>query len=159
MPKKILPRIAKVFPGLTRSTLIVCWLDGSRNIVDVSETLAKFKFYEPLRGNEALFRKVQLGEYGTDVVWTDNLDMSANTLWRLAQEQAGTAMTADAFRHWREDNGYTLDSAAQALGLSRRTVAHYEQGGKLIPKIVVLAIRGLNSTVQPLQGAEQISLP
>ena len=31
---------------------------------------------------------MQVGEYGTDIVWRDGLDMSNDTLWRLAQEQA-----------------------------------------------------------------------
>ena len=38
-----------------------------------------------------------------------------DTLWRLAQEQAGVTMSPEAFRHWRERRAYTLDAAAQAL--------------------------------------------
>ena len=48
------------------------------------------------------FRQVRVGEHGTVVVWTDEIDMAADKLWRLAQEQAGETMTPDAFRHWRE---------------------------------------------------------
>jgi hypothetical protein len=59
---------------------------------------------------------------GTDVVWTNDVDMAADTLWRLAQEQVGETMAPDAFRHWRERKAYTLDEAACALGLSRRMV-------------------------------------
>jgi transcriptional regulator with XRE-family HTH domain len=69
--------------------------------------------------------------------------MAADTLWRLAQEQAGVTMSSDAFKRWRERKAYTLDSAARALGLSRRMVAYYEQGEKPIPRVVALAARAL----------------
>ncbi len=68
------------------------------------------------------------------------------TLWRLAQEQSGATMTAEAFRRWREAHAYSLDAAAAALGLSRRTIAYYEQGEKPIPRVVALATRGLELT-------------
>ena len=56
--------------------------------------------------------------------------MSADMLWRLAQEQTGHTMSPDAFRNWRERRALTLDAAANALGLSRRMVAYYEQGDR-----------------------------
>ena len=64
-------------------------------------------------------------------------------LRRLAQEQSGTTMSPEAFRHRRERHAYTLDSAAQALGVSRRMVAYYEQRAKPIPRVVALATRAL----------------
>jgi predicted transcriptional regulator len=87
---------------------------------------------------------VHVGDLGTDIVWTDEIDMAADTIWRLAQEQTGFTMSADAFRHWRERNALTLDGAAQALGLSRRIIAYYEQGVKPIPRVVALATRALD---------------
>jgi len=70
--------------------------------------------------------------------------MSADTLWRLAQEQAGVTMSPEAFKHRRERKAYTLDAAARALGISRRMVAYYEQGAKPIPRVVALATHGLD---------------
>lgn len=58
-------------------------------------------------------------------------------------------MSPAAFKCWRERKAYMLDSAAQALGISRRMVAYYEQGEKAIPRVVALAVRALapeNST-------------
>jgi len=77
-------------------------------------------------------------------VWTDDLDMSADTLRRLAQEQSGATMSADAFHAWRLRKDYTLEDAAIALGLSRRTVAYYDHGDKPIPRTVALATLGLD---------------
>ena len=59
---------------------------------------------------------VRVGEHGTDIVWSDEIDMAADTLWRLAQEQAGITMSPDAFKHWRERQAFTLDTAARGAG-------------------------------------------
>jgi DNA-binding XRE family transcriptional regulator len=143
MPKKTLPRILAVTADTKPLTLRIRWDKGEESQVDVSGLIETFRLYEPLRRSPELFTRVRVGEYGVDVVWSDEIDISADTLWRLAQEQSGATMSPDAFRHWRERKAYTLDVAARALGLSRRTVAYYEQGAKPIPRIVALATRGL----------------
>ena len=143
MPKRVVPRIVAVRPGEVPLTLHVGWDRGGENSVDVSGMVASYRVYTSLRNSPGLFHQVQVGEYGTDVVWPGGIDMSADTLWRLAQEQAGATMTAEAFRHWRERKAYTLDEAARALGLSRRMVAYYEQGNRPIPRVVALATRSL----------------
>ena len=145
MPRKALPRIVSVAPGKKPLMLRVRWETGDDTPVDVSGLINSFRFYAPLRENPGLFRRVRVGEYGTDLVWNDDLDMSNDTLWRLAQEQSGATMSADAFRQWRQSRGLTLDRAAKALGLSRRMIAYYEKGERPIPRIVALATRGLEA--------------
>ena len=144
MPKKVLPRIVAVEADKKPLTLRIRWDKGDESRVDVSGLIETFRVYEPLRRSPKLFRQVRVGEYGTDVVWSDEIDMPADTLWRLAQEQAGVTMSPDAFRRWRERRATTLDAAAHALGVSRRMVAYYEQGAKPIPRVVALATRGLD---------------
>ena len=144
MPRRVLPRIMAVTAGTKPMTLSVRWDKGDESLVDVSGMIATFRVYAPLRQSPGLFRQVRVGEYGTDVVWPQGIDMSADTLWRLAQEQAGATMTPEDFRHWRERKAYTLDAAAKALGISRRMVAYYEQGNRAIPRVVALATRGLD---------------
>ena len=143
MPKKTLPRIVAVTADKKPLTLRIGWDKEDQSVVDVSGLIETFRVYEPLRRSPELFAQVRLGEYGADVVWPDDIDMSADTLWRLAQEQTGETMSPDAFKHWRERKAYTLDAAARALGVSRRMVAYYEQGAKPIPRVVALATRGL----------------
>ena len=143
MPKKIIARIAAVAAGKTPLTLRIRWQSGEESEIDVSGPVGIFALYEPLRRSPNLFCQVRLGEYGTDVVWTDEIDMSADTLWRLSREQSGLTMSPDAFKEWRERRALTLDAAAQALGLSRRMVAYYEQGAKPIPRVVALATKAL----------------
>jgi DNA-binding transcriptional regulator YiaG len=145
MPRKVLPRLTAVVPGSKGFCLKLRWDTGKEGVVDIGQIVERFRVYEPLRRSPKLFRKVHLGEHGTDVVWSEEIDMSADTLWRLAQEQSGATMTAESFHAWRARNGYTLEEAARALGISRRMIAYYEQGEKPIPRVVALATRALEA--------------
>jgi hypothetical protein len=144
MPKKTLPRIEEVAAGEQPLTLRVRWAEGGESLVDVSGMIEAFRIFAPLRSDPEMFAAVTVGEYGTHVAWSDEIDMAASTLWRLAQEQSGATITAEAFRRWRERKAYTLDTAAQALGLSRRIVAYYDRGTRPIPRTVALAVKALD---------------
>ncbi len=148
MPKKLLPRIAAVSPGDRPLSLRIVWIHGGESLVDVSGLIQTFRVYAPLRQSTELFQQVRVGEYGTDIVWSDELDIPADTLWRLAQEQSGATISAEAFHNWRKRKAYTLDEAAVALGISRRMVAYYDHGDKPIPRVVALATRGLDSNLE-----------
>ena len=143
MPKRTLPRIVAVEVGPEPLALQVRWGHGGESVIDLSGMIDTFRVFAPLRRDPGMFATVKVGELGADIVWNDEIDMAASTLWRLAQEQSGATMSADAFRHWRKRKAYTLDSAAQALGLSRRIVAYYDRGAKPIPRTVALATRAL----------------
>jgi hypothetical protein len=143
MPRKTIPRIEDVALGEQPFTLRIRWSHGEDSVIDVSGIIETYRVYAPLRSNPDSFAAVKVGEYGTHIAWTDDIDMAASTLGRLAQEQSGATMTADAFRRWRERQAYTLDAAARALGLSRRIVAYYDQGEKPIPRTVALAAKAL----------------
>jgi DNA-binding XRE family transcriptional regulator len=145
MPRKVLPRIESVAAGSKPLTLRIRWNTGDETPVDVTGIVNSVRFYSPLRNDPELFRRAKVGEFGADVVWPGGLDMSNDTLWRLAQEQAGLTMTAEAFRRWRERQAFTLDTAARALGISRRTIAYYEKGERPIPRVVALATRALEA--------------
>jgi hypothetical protein len=140
MPKKSLPRILSVEPMDKPYTLSIHWDKGNQqSVINVSGLLESFKVYAPLKASPELFQSVRVGDYGTDIVWSDDLEISADTLWRLGKEQAGITMSAADFKRWREKRAYTLDDAAEALGLSRRMVAYYDHGDKPIPRVVALA--------------------
>ncbi len=51
-------------------------------------------------------------------------------------------MAPAAFRAWMEKHAFTQEAAAKALGLSRRMIAYYVSGEKVIPKTVLLATVG-----------------
>ena len=86
MPRKTLPRIVAVSASEKPLTLRVRWDKGDQSEVDVSGFIATFRVYEPLRRSPELFAQARVGEHGADVVWLDDIDMSADTLWRLARE-------------------------------------------------------------------------
>lgn len=46
----------------------------------MSGVIETFRVYEALSRSPDLFRQVRLGDLGTDVVWTDKIDMAADTL-------------------------------------------------------------------------------
>ena len=148
MPHKRLPRITQAVAGEQPYTLHITWENGGDSLVDVSGLMTTFRLYAPLRDNPALFCQVRVGAYGTDVVWTEDVDMSADTLWRLSLEQSGVTMSGAAFHAWRVRKHYTLDEAARARGLSRRMVAYYDHGAKPIPRTVALATLGLDQLDQ-----------
>src|SRR5260370_55693 len=115
MTRKALPRIMKVAAGAEPLTLQIQWSTGEETPINAAMAINSFSFYAPLRENRDLFRQVRVGEQGADIVWPGELDMSNDTLWRLAQEQSGATMTAAAFRHWRQRPAYTLRAPAPTL--------------------------------------------
>ncbi len=145
MPRKTLPRI-KAVNALARSRkLEIHWDNGLKIRADVSGVIAKLAFYAPLRKSDRRFAAVKVGDLGTDIVWDCGIDMSADTLWRLCMEQSGLTMSSEALRNWRKKRSFSLDDAAEALGISRRMIAYYESGKKPVPRIVALATRGLDA--------------
>ena len=79
MPKKTLPRIAEVTADDQSMTLCVRWRGGLETRVDVTSLIQRFRVFEPLRLDRATFGRVRVGEHGTDVVWSEDIDMSAET--------------------------------------------------------------------------------
>lgn len=141
------PRIKNVMP-LEPFRLRIEWRDGSASEVDLSKFLHTYKIFRPLREEPALFARAEVGEWGWDVSWGGDMDISVCTLWRLALEQAGEAMRAEEFRDWRKRHNLSLTSAAQTLGLSRRMVAYYDKGERIIPKYVRLACKGAEAELR-----------
>jgi hypothetical protein len=127
-------------PG--NSMLVATWDDGTRREIDLGPVIAARAVLTPLRDAEA-FHRVHVAEDGWSVEWPAcGVDLGSAQLRRWADEQAGEAMPAVAFRAWMEGHGLTLDRAAEALGLSRRTVAYYLSGEQPVPKTVMLATEG-----------------
>jgi hypothetical protein len=84
-----------------------------------------------------MFRTVTVGDRGWNVHWTDDMEIAADTLWRLALEQGAAWLRA-----WRIGRGMTQQDAARALGVSPRMWRYYEAGTHLLPKTVRLAAIG-----------------
>jgi hypothetical protein len=138
------PRIVAVRAGEQPLTLVVTWADGKTASVDLSGVIARHRALAPLEDPEQ-FGRVRVSEWGWGVEWDDALDFGADQLRRWAGEQAGEIMPAAAFRAWRQRNGLSLAAAAEALGLSRRMIAYYDNGTWPVPKTVMLACEGYDA--------------
>ena len=135
----IAPNIKRIRVDRHRS-LHVTWRGGAESSVDVGPHLAKYAIFAPLRRRDAAFRAVKVGEWGWCAHWTDDMEVSADTLWRLSLEQGAAWIKA-----WREAHSMTQTEAATALGVSPRMWRYYEAGTHLLPKTVRLACIGLDA--------------
>ncbi|MCC6778301.1 MAG: DUF2442 domain-containing protein [Hyphomicrobiales bacterium] len=125
------------------ATLEIMWQSGEKLPVEVSRLIKRFKLYAPLR-NTALFGRAKADPWGHAVNWPGDIDMGADQLYELAREQAAE-WGPDRFAAWMEKHGLSLNAAADALGLSRRMIAHYRTGSRPIPRVVALACEGLSA--------------
>jgi len=121
--------------------LEVAWDDGHVAPVDLTEVIAARKALAPLNKKGA-FARVTVSADGWSLEWPSGVDFGAPQVRRWADEQAGEIMRVADFRAWMDAHGLTQEAAAQALGLSRRMVAYYLSGEKVIPKTVMLATEG-----------------
>jgi Protein of unknown function (DUF2442) len=121
--------------------LSLTWDDGRAATVDLAAIIAARKALAAM-ADPVHFAQVSLSADGWSIEWPDAIDFGAPQLRRWADEQAGNSMPAEAFRMWMEGHGLTLDRAAEALGLSRRTIAYYLAGEQPVPKTVLLATEG-----------------
>lgn len=142
-PKKAVShRIASVEADGRRKRLHVTWADGTWTEHDFRRRIAKLKVFAPL-ADAALFERVRVIWNGVGLEWTDEIDFAADALWYEAYPEdnpfPNLLMTAEEFRGWMAENGFTLEDAAEALGLSRRQIAYYASSEKKISKTVWLA--------------------
>jgi len=136
------PNIKGVRAGEARR-LVITWRGGMESVVDIAKHLGEFAIFAPLRSDDELFREVSVGEWGWCVHWSDELEISSDTIWRLALEQGSTWL-----RTWRKAHGTTQSEAAKALGVSPRMWRYYEAGTHLLPKTVMLAAIGFDARPQ-----------
>lgn len=120
--------------------LVVTWKGGAESVIDLSRHLAEYAIFAPLRADDGVFRKIRVGDWGWCVHWSQDMEISSDTLWRLALEQGAAWL-----RSWRTAHRMTQAEAAKALGVSPRMWRYYEAGSHLLPKTVRLASLGLDA--------------
>lgn len=120
--------------------LAITFADGVVMDVDMDKIISRYPVLLPLR-DPFLFLKAQVGEFGRNVVWSDDIDLAGDNLRAEAVEQSG-AISHERIWNWMHRNNLTLDAAAEALGISRRMLIYYRNGDKTIPKHIWLACLG-----------------
>lgn len=125
---------------LEAMNLELSYADGEAFKVDIAKVI---KGYPTLKGIRDVFSKVKLGDHGLSLVWNDDddLELASDNLRARAIEQAGD-YSHETILNWMAKHNLTLDQAAIGLGLSRRMLAYYRSGEKVVPKTVGLACIG-----------------
>ena len=117
------------------NALALRWSDGTEADVGIDRAT------RAAIGDAAQFDRVRLGDWGHSVVWPGGAELGADSLWAATLTATGRD-DARAFLEWRRAHGMSLAKAAEALGLSRRTVAYYSNGERPVPKAIQLACKG-----------------
>ena len=125
---------------LPKSRLRVVLSTGRMIEVEVSQYLST-PGYERLR-KAAFFARADVAEWGHGVSWPGDIAIPVEALYRLAREQAGQAWPTHRFNAWMKRHGLSAAQAANALGLTRRTILYYHTGAKPIPIYIALACEG-----------------
>jgi len=136
------PRFAmlKALPG---HRLQMTFIDGSEATVDFTPFFDENPGLEPLR-DEAAFAQVCIAE---DAGWTAewpqyDIQIGADTLWLDAQAQNAPDENTRIFAQWRARNCLSLGQAAQALGMTPRTISAYGSSKRPVPRYIALAVKG-----------------
>lgn len=133
-----LPRLKGV-KALPSARLKIAWRKGGSTVCDLTGLIARSHVLAPLK-DAANFAKAKVIDWGAGVGWPNGLDLSAQTLQRIAAEQA--AFDAASFRAWQVALGLSNQEAADALGLTLGTIKNY-RGGHAIPPAVAVACRAM----------------
>jgi Protein of unknown function (DUF2442) len=81
------PNVRGVRAGKGRC-LAVTWKGGAESLIDVIHHINAYAVFAPLRKDSKLFRRVAVGEWGWCVRWSEEMEIPADTLWRLASNRA-----------------------------------------------------------------------
>jgi len=136
------PRL-KAVQALAGHKLRMTFIDGNVMTVDFTGFFAENPGLAPLR-DQVQFAKACIGEdCGWTVEWPElDIQIGADTLWLDAQAQNAPDENTRVFAQWRARHGLTLGQAADALGMTTRTMSAYGTGARPVPRYVALAVKG-----------------
>ena len=141
MARMTRPRIKSIEP-LQDYLLRLMFVNGSAYTVDFKPFLDESPGLAPLRDHDA-FAKAVVDKWGWVVEWPDlDIQIGADTLWLDAQAQNAPDENTRVFCQWRARHGLSLSEAAQALGMTPRTMSAYGTGKHPVPRYIVLACKG-----------------
>ena len=136
------PRL-KTVDVLPDYRLHLIFIDGSAMTVDFTPLFDESPGLRPLRDPEAFAEATIIEGEGWAVVWPNlDIQIGADTLWLDAKAQSAHDENTRIFAEWRARHGLTLAAAAQALGLTTRTISAYGTGARPVPRYIALACKG-----------------
>jgi hypothetical protein len=144
------PRL-KAVEALAGRKLALTFINDQQFVLDMSADIQNFPGLSPLQSDDA-FLQAQIGDDGWTVEWVDlDIQIGADTLYLDAQAQAATDENTRIFIGWRARTGLPLALAAEALGVSTRSITRYSNGREATPRTLALACIGWDA----LQGQGQ----
>ncbi|KQZ80431.1 MULTISPECIES: DUF2442 domain-containing protein [unclassified Pseudomonas] len=134
------PRLSAV-QALPDYRMALTFIDGQQLILDLSQDLQAFAGLQPLLGSA--FEQVVLGDDGWFVEWPEqDIQIGADTLYLDALAQNASDENTRIFIDWRARTGLSLNQAAEALGVSSRSISRYSSGREAVPRSLALACLG-----------------
>jgi hypothetical protein len=136
------PRLQAVV-AMPSYQLRLTFIDGTVYTVTLADEFDRFPGLRPLQDPVAFARAMIVEGEGWTVEWPElDIQIGADTLWLDAQAQNAPDENTRAFAQWRAHNGLSLKQAAEALGLTPRTVSAYGTGARPVPRYIALACKG-----------------
>lgn len=137
-PQFVITHVSSMQPG----RLAIQFADGWAGEVDLSGVIEKHPTLQRLKQPEVV-SNVTVDEWSRGVMFAgdDDLTLASDNLRALAIEQAGE-FSHQQLIGWMHHHDLSLQTAAQALGISRRMLAYYRSGERPIPRTVGLAMLG-----------------
>lgn len=138
------PRLSAV-QALPNGRLALTFVDGQQWTLDLSEDFLAYPGLRPLRDAD-VFDTAELGDDGWSVEWLESdIQIGADTLYRDALAQNARDENTRIFMAWRARTGLPLNQAAEALGVSPRSITRYSNGREAVPRSLALACLGWDS--------------
>jgi len=129
------------------------WSGGAQAEIDFRPFLGRRAFRALAQEDE--FSQVRVGDWGHSLEWPSGAEIGADSLW-LETLSATGHRDARTFLEWRHRHGLSLTQAAEALGVSRRTVAYYSSAEKPVPRHILLACLGWEVASDPAHSEPTI---
>lgn len=141
------PRLKSV-EALTGRRLALTFINDQAFELDMDADIRKLPGLAPLQ-DEAVFMQAQIGDDGWTVEWEGpDIQIGADTVHLDAQAQAATDENTRIFIGWRARTGLPLALAAEALGVSTRSITRYSNGREAAPRTLALACLGWDALQQ-----------
>lgn len=151
------PRLSAV-QALPDYRLALTFIDGQQLTLDLSRDLHAFAGLQPLLEGRA-FDRATLCDEGWSVEWPElDIQIGADTLYLDALAQNASDENTRIFIGWRARTGLPLNQAAEALGVSARSITRYSSGREAVPRSLALACLGwdfLQQQSNPARAAKE----
>lgn len=141
------PRLSAV-QALSNFRLALTFIDGQTLTLDLDRDIHAYPGLQPLLEPE-LFATAAMDDDGWTVEWLEaDIQIGADTLYMDALAQNAVDENTRIFIDWRARTGLSLTQAAEALGVSTRSISRYSNGREAVPRSLALACLGWDSLQQ-----------